>query len=90
MDVAPFRVAMRGTERAPPRCSQLHGVVGEQVFCAIHPVRPTPCREFGASWEQGVVEPRCDEARARHGLPPLTEGDWAPGRPRTPGRRRAA
>ncbi|MOA32367.1 hypothetical protein D3C78_1535800 [compost metagenome] len=34
--------------------------------------RSSPCREFEASWEHGEHNPRCDAARAAHGLPPLT------------------
>ena len=29
-------------------------------------IRPTPCREFTASYEGGVANPACDDARARH------------------------
>lgn len=76
--VGPLRRAMAGTARgAAPRCVALAGTVGQRVACTIHADRPSPCRDFGASHAQGVHEPRCDEARARHGLPPLQPADWA-------------
>ncbi len=62
---------MSGTERQPPRCVALHGEIGKDVRCVIHPLRPSPCREFQASWIDGVHNERCDRARAAHGLPPL-------------------
>lgn len=70
-EVTPFRVAMCGTTAHPSRCVALEGAVGGAVSCTIHPQRPTPCREFAASGEDGQPQPRCEEARAAHGLPPL-------------------
>lgn len=69
--VTPHLVAMRGTAGNPPRCIALHGEIGKAVRCSIHPQRPSPCREFQASWVDGVHNERCDRARAAHGLPPL-------------------
>ena len=75
--VGPLRRAMAGTARgATPRCIALAGHLGARVACTIHPERPSPCREFAASHAHGQAEPRCDDARARHGLPPLTAADW--------------
>lgn len=62
---------LRGTDRQPPRCAALVGVVGSRVRCAIHEWRPSPCREFGLSSPLGVGDDACDRARAGHGLPPL-------------------
>jgi Fe-S-cluster containining protein len=70
--VSPYTTLMRGTERTPPRCVALHGTIGESVRCVIHPLRPSPCREFRASWVDGLHNERCDRARAAHGLPPLS------------------
>ncbi len=68
---------MKGTERKHrPRCVALSGEIGISVSCAIYENRPTPCRRFTASYENGVREPRCDEARLRHGLKPLTKSDF--------------
>ncbi len=70
--VTPHRVAMRGTQKRPPRCVALQGEIGTSVRCMIHPLRPSPCREFEASWVEGTRNERCDRARAAHGLPPLS------------------
>lgn len=66
-----FLVAMKGTEANPPRCIALHGKIGESVHCTIYEQRPSPCREFAVSWLDGRPNPRCDQARAAWGLPPL-------------------
>ena len=70
--ITPFLLAMRGTDLCPPRCAALEGEIGKRVRCTIHPARPSPCREFRASWVDGPRSERCDRARAAHGLPPLT------------------
>jgi hypothetical protein len=69
--LTPHHAVMRGTERQPPRCVALQGEIGTAVRCAIHALRPSPCRELQASWVDGVHNERCDRARAAHGLPPL-------------------
>jgi uncharacterized protein len=63
---------MRGTELEAPRCVALQGNLGQKVRCVIHALRPSPCRDFQASWVDGVHNERCDRARAAHGLPPLS------------------
>lgn len=70
--ISPQHVAMRGSERHPPRCLALQGEIGSAVHCSIHPLRASPCREFQASWVDGIYNERCDRARAAHGLPPLS------------------
>src|SRR5690606_32277045 len=70
--LSPHRALMRGTELRIPRCAALQGTIGEQVHCTIYASRPSPCREFQASWAHGVRNERCDRARAAHGLPPLS------------------
>jgi Fe-S-cluster containining protein len=68
---------MRGTnQKHGLRCCKLEGKVGEQVSCSMYKDRPTPCREFRASYENGEQNQRCDEARAHYGLPPLRPRDW--------------
>lgn len=47
------------------------GEIGQSVSCAIYLDRPSPCREFDQSGENGVRNEACDRARARYGLPPL-------------------
>jgi Fe-S-cluster containining protein len=69
--IAPHRVAMRGTCGSAPRCVALDGDIGRTVRCTIYDARPSPCREFKASWSDGHRSERCDRARAAHGLPPL-------------------
>jgi Fe-S-cluster containining protein len=71
MSVSPHLVAMRGTERRPPRCIALEGSIGVSVRCTVYEKRASPCREFRASWVDGVHNERCDRARGAHGLPPL-------------------
>ncbi|MFT4172487.1 MAG: YkgJ family cysteine cluster protein [Rhodocyclaceae bacterium] len=62
---------MRGTDRSPPRCVALVGTVGQAVRCGIYEYRPDPCREFAAHGVLGIGNRACNDARARHGLPPL-------------------
>jgi len=69
--LTPFLSAMRGTEKLPPRCAALEGEIGARVRCTIYSQRPSPCRDFRASWVEGPRSERCDRARAAHGLPPL-------------------
>lgn len=56
------RVAMRGTNQKNPRCHCLQGELNDLVSCSIYENRPTPCREFMPG------EPRCHEARQKHGI----------------------
>lgn len=67
----PHRVVMRGTRAHPVRCEALVGTLCEHVGCGIHPVRPSVCRDFPRSGEDGQRHERCERARAEHGLPPL-------------------
>ncbi len=72
-----FYACMSGTEDATkPRCVALSGTVGRAVACQIYDQRPTPCREFIASYEDGTANPRCDQVRIKHGLNALTPADW--------------
>lgn len=63
--------AMRGTNTRAPRCIALQGEPGQCVSCSIYENRPTPCREFAMSGENGMLNEACDRARAKYGLPPL-------------------
>ena len=69
--VTPNLVAMVGTNQSNPRCEKLAGDIGDDVRCTMYEQRSSSCRDFDASWENGVHNPRCDDARAKHGLPPL-------------------
>lgn len=69
-------VAMKGTNKSNPRCVNLSGVIGKDSQCSKYETRSTSCRGFDASYENGVHEERCDKARIKHGLKPLTANDW--------------
>jgi Fe-S-cluster containining protein len=73
-EVAPFERALKTKTDAEgrPRCIALRGEIGSNVGCGIYAQRPTPCREFKYSYEDGGPrEPRCDQAREAIGLSPL-------------------
>jgi hypothetical protein len=74
--VSPFHLAMRGTNQANPRCVALEGEIGGAARCSIYPLRSSSCHEVEPSWESGRRDDRCDAARLRHGLAPLTPADW--------------
>ncbi|MBK9322046.1 MAG: YkgJ family cysteine cluster protein [Bdellovibrionaceae bacterium] len=68
---------MKGTEvKHNPKCVGLTGRIGKNAHCTIYENRPTPCRTFIASYEDGKHNPRCDEARRSHGLLPLSRKDY--------------
>ncbi len=69
--VTPIMACMRGTGSQPPRCIALVGEIGRSVSCAIYEQRPSPCREFAPLAAVGRGDEACNEARRRHGLPPL-------------------
>jgi Fe-S-cluster containining protein len=75
-DYSSLQRNMRGTNGKKPRCVALGGKVGERVGCTIYESRPSPCRAFQASYENGEQNGRCDCARAQHGLKPLQPVDW--------------
>lgn len=62
---------MLGTNQRIPRCVALEGEPGQCVSCRIYEQRPSPCREFAVSGENGELNPACDRARARYQLAPL-------------------
>lgn len=74
--ISEHRRAMISAGGEGHRCISLEGVVGREVMCAIHPGRPSPCRDFEASWVNGVRNGRCDMARAFWGLRPLSPDDF--------------
>ena len=68
---------MKGTDLpSKPRCVALDGELGKQVSCTVYENRPSPCREFMASFENGVRNERCDQARASYGMRPLEKSDY--------------
>jgi Fe-S-cluster containining protein len=65
-------LSMKGTNKKHrPACTALSGEIGKSVKCEIYEHRPSPCRNFLASYEDGRHRSRCDEARRKHGLRPL-------------------
>jgi Fe-S-cluster containining protein len=67
----PFRSCMKGSSQSKPRCIALTGNIGQSVKCSIYENRPSPCREYNVFDAQGELNPRCNQARAKHGLDPL-------------------
>lgn len=70
------QLAIIGTNEAKPRCVALQGRIGHSVSCGIYANRPSCCREYRASFEDGTRNPRCDEARRGKGLKPLRASDY--------------
>lgn len=76
-DLNAFLRVMKGTNKKySRRCAALSGKIGSAVSCDIYNNRPTPCRDFMASYENGERNIRCDEARLAHGLRPLKRSNW--------------
>lgn len=67
---------LKHTDDEIQKCKSLDGDLGKSVSCTKYDVRPTICREFKPSYEDGVKNIRCDQARSRVNLPPLTPEDW--------------
>ena len=77
-ELDPESRAMKGTNnKHHPKCIALKGRIGDFVKCEIYNNRPSPCHKFKASYENGTHQPRCDEARVKHGLKPLMKSDWS-------------
>ena len=70
MRTAAMRDHSRMRRAGSGACIAFEGEVGSWTGCSIYDDRPVPCSAFEPSTAQ---EPTrwCDEARARHGLPPL-------------------
>ena len=66
------RLTLKGTNSSKPYCLALKGVIGSKVYCEIYENRPSPCREFKLSCENGEKSLKCDQARAVWGLPAIT------------------
>lgn len=78
--VTPFHAAFKGTtSKTNCRCVALQGSIGHfGTTCAIYESRPSVCRDFIPSFEDGMPNEHCDRARAAHGLKPLAPSDWFP------------
>jgi len=62
---------LREDPETPGRCIALEGTLGISVNCSIYPNRPAACEEFAPLATINEGDDACDEARRRHGLPPL-------------------
>lgn len=65
-----FFACMKGTENGG-RCIALQGNPGEKISCEIYSNRPSSCREFPVFLEDGSPNPKCNELRVKHGIPPI-------------------
>jgi hypothetical protein len=74
--VTAFRRAMRRTGPPERHCVALEGIPGHKVRCTIYNHRPSVCRQFAPSWQEGVRNARCDQARAEIGLEALHPDSW--------------
>lgn len=75
--ITPHLVVMKGTNQANPRCINLTGTIGKDAYCSGYSTRSSTCSEaFPGSFQFGEHNERCDKARAKHGLVPLTPEDW--------------
>ncbi|GDS99982.1 hypothetical protein BvCmsOUP014_00648 [Escherichia coli] len=69
--ISPFHRCMRGTSQKNPRCVALAGTPGENAYCSVYKNRPSTCREFAMSGENGIANEACNRARAKYGLPEI-------------------
>ncbi len=74
--ISPHLSAMIGTDQKDPRCGSLTGLIGKQVHCQIYDNRPSPCRLFQPSFENGIRNKSCEKARAAKNMTCLTLADW--------------
>lgn len=74
--VSPHMNSMNGTDQEQPRCEALTGVIAKNVSCQIYENRPSTCRTFSPSFEDGLRNEGCETARIKHGLDILSRSDW--------------
>jgi Fe-S-cluster containining protein len=74
--ISPHKNAMNGTNQKKPSCTSLRGVVGIATSCNIYENRPSTCRTFKPSFEDGIQNVNCEQARLSKGLEYLTVADW--------------
>ncbi|MBO2007002.1 YkgJ family cysteine cluster protein [Serratia marcescens] len=68
--LTPFLRCMQGTNSKSPAAT-LWTARSAKPSCSIYLNRPSPCREFDQSGENGLRNEARDRARERYGLPPL-------------------
>lgn len=65
-----FLRCMRGTNHKAPRCVSLSGDI-PGARCEIYDLRSSTCREIEPFLADGRPDPKCQRARAAHGLAAL-------------------
>ena len=75
--VSAHQNSMNGTNQEKPSCVALSGIVGTATSCDIYENRPSTCRSFKPSFEDGLQNTNCEKARNSKGLKYLTLADWA-------------
>ena len=53
------------------RSVALAGTPGENAYCSVYKNRPSTCREFAMSGENGIANEACNRARAKYELPEI-------------------
>lgn len=74
--VAPHQNSMNGTNQEKPKCVALLGIIGKATSCKIYENRPSACRSFQPSYENGLRNENCEKARISKGLTSLSLTDW--------------
>ncbi|WP_258130854.1 YkgJ family cysteine cluster protein, partial [Escherichia coli] len=47
------------------------GTPGENAYCSVYKNRPSTCREFAMSGENGIANEACNRAREKYGFPKI-------------------
>ncbi|TLD77063.1 YkgJ family cysteine cluster protein [Escherichia coli] len=61
--------ARHQSEKSPMSRSGHHPA--ENAYCSVYKNRPSICREFAMSGENGEINEACNRARAKYGLPEI-------------------
>ncbi|EFJ2828200.1 YkgJ family cysteine cluster protein [Escherichia coli] len=69
--ISPLYRCMCGTNQKAPRCVALTGTPDKNAYCSVYKNRPSTCREFTMSGENGIANEACNRARAKYGLPEI-------------------
>ncbi|PBD41306.1 zinc/iron-chelating domain-containing protein [Klebsiella pneumoniae] len=69
--LTPFLRCMSGTNQRQSAARPCLAISATPFTALIYENRPSPCREFAMSGENGEENDACNRARARYGLPPL-------------------
>ncbi|EHP1978659.1 YkgJ family cysteine cluster protein [Escherichia coli] len=64
--ISPFHRCMRGTNQKNPRCVARAGTPVKTHIALFTKKRPSTCREFAMSGENGIANEACNRARATY------------------------